>query len=89
MFFLNIPFGLYHMVHMIWTFGSKLCLVYTLQYLGNDQWENTWKRDGHLILARDSGRVSQIIAIICGAQTAGQTGSHCPSQGTGISIEVV
>ena len=54
------------MVHMIWTFGSKLCLVYTLQYLGNDQWENTWKRAGQLQLARDSGRVSKINAITFG-----------------------
>merc|ERR1719295_1644947 len=30
--------------------------VYTLQYLGNDQWENNWKRAGQLQLARDSGR---------------------------------
>ena len=44
--------------------GSKLSLVYTLQYLGNDQWENTWKRAGQLQLARDSGRVSKSIEII-------------------------
>ena len=43
-------------IFKLWWF--KLFLVYTLQYLGNDQWENTWKRAGQLQLARDSGRVS-------------------------------
>ena len=39
-------------------FYLRIISVYTLQYLGNDKWENAWKRAGQLQLARDSGRVS-------------------------------
>ena len=56
----------------------KLFLVYTLQYLGNDQWENTWKRAGQLQLARDSGRVSKICAkVFGGAVRALVSVPHC------------
>ena len=63
----------------------KLFLVYTLQYLGNDQWENTWKRAGQLQLARDSGRVSKINAKTFGFQGTGTTAPmwrslHCNTQ---------